>query len=376
MKILLLINSLSGGGAERVVQTLANYFTTLDDYEVVVVLLETLKDSYVLDSGIKKRVLRTAPTCRGFGKILSMSLQAYEFAKIVKEERPDASISFLVRANLVHIMSRWFGNRSPIFISERNTSRNQYKSNSLKNHIMRWLIRWLYPKATRVSAISNGVKENLLSFGISPCKIKVIYNPQPLQELYELATEFSPIQIKQDASILITVGRLVDQKDHDTLIKAFEKVKRKIDACLYIIGDGPNRKKLENLAQTLALVDDIRFMGWQPNPFALLKQADLFVLSSRFEGFGNVIVEAMACGLPVVTTDCPSGPREILRGGEIGALVPVGDVDALAQAITTLLSNRQTLTQYAQKSQDRAKEFDVSVIAQEYLEFMNEAFVN
>jgi len=294
MKILLSINSLSGGGAERVVQTLANYFNTLDDYEVVVVILETLKDSYILDSGIRKRVLRTAPTCRGFGKILSIPLQAYELAKIIKEERPDASISLLVRANLVHIMSRWFGNRNPILISERNTSLNQYKYNSLKNRIMRWLIRWLYPKATRVSAISNGVKESLLSFGICPSKIRVIYNPQPLQAFHELATESSSIQIEQDARILVTVGRLVDQKDHVTLIKAFAKVKEDIDARLCIIGDGPNRKKLESLAQTLGLTDDIRFLGWQPNPFALLKQADIFVLSSRFEGFGNVIIEAMA----------------------------------------------------------------------------------
>lgn len=370
MKILLSINSLSGGGAERVVQTLANYFNTLDDYEVVVVILETLKDSYILDNGIRKRVLRTALTCRGFGKILSMPLQAYELAKIIKEERPDASISLLVRANLVHIMSRWFGNRNPILISERNTSLNQYKYNSLKNRIMRWLIRWLYPKATRVSAISNGVKESLLSFGICPSKIRVIYNPQPLQAFYDLASESSSIQIEQDARILVTVGRLVDQKDHVTLIKAFAKVKEDIDARLCIIGDGPNRKKLESLAQTLGLTDDIRFLGWQPNPFALLKQADIFVLSSRFEGFGNVIIEAMACGLPVVSTDCPSGPREILRDGETGVLVPVGDVDALAQAITTLLSNRQILTEYARKSKDRAKEFDVSLIACEYLEFL------
>lgn len=368
MKILFLINSLSGGGAERVVHTLANYLNTLDDYEIVVVVLETLKDAYVLDSNIKKRVLKSAGICRRIGKLLFIPIQAYECARILKQEKPDVSISFLVRANLVHVMSRWFGNRNPIFISERSTSQNEYKSNSLKNHIMRWLIRWLYPQADGVCAVSNGVKKSLLSFGVSPSKIKVIYNPQPLQELYELASESPSIQIEQDASILITVGRLIDLKDHDTLIKAFAKVKRKIDARLYIIGDGPNRKKLENLAQTLALVDDIRFLGWQPNPFVLLRQADLFVLSSRFEGFPNVIIEAMACGLPVVSTDC-GGPSEILKNGEAGVLVPVGDVDALAQAIITLLSNRQTLTQYAQKSQDRAKEFDVSVIAQEYLEF-------
>jgi len=176
--------------------------------------------------------------------------------------------------------------------------------------------------------------------------------------------------MEQDARILVTVGRLVDLKDHVTLINAFAKVREDIDVRLYIIGDGPNRKKLERLGQTLGLADDIRFLGWQRNPFALLKQADAFVLSSRFEGFGNVIVEAMACGLPVISTDCPSGPHEILEGGETGVLVPVGDVDALAQAITAMLSNRQKLAEYAQKSKSRVKDFDVSRVASEYLEFL------
>jgi glycosyltransferase involved in cell wall biosynthesis len=370
MKILLLINSLSGGGAERVVQTLTNHFNALDDHEVVVVVLETLKDAYTLDDGTRKRVLRTGPLCRGLGKILSMPLHAYELARIIKEERPDASVSFLVRANLVHVMSHCFGNNNPILISERTTSQNRYKSKGLKNYIMRGLIRWLYPKAARVIAISNGVKDSLLSFGVCPSKIRVMYNPQPLQTFRELAAESSSVQMEQDARILVTVGRLVDLKDHVTLIHAFAKVREDADVRLYIIGDGPNRKKLESLAQALGLADDIRFLGWQPNPFALLKQADIFVLSSRFEGFPNVIVEAMACGLPVISTDCPSGPHEILRGGEAGVLVPVGDVDALARAITTLLSDRQTLTEYARKSKSRVKDFDVSLVASEYLEFL------
>jgi len=187
MKILLLINSLSGGGAERVVQTLTNYFNGLDDHEVVVVILETLKDAYTLDDGTRKRILRTGPLCRGFGKILSIPLQAYELARIIKEERPDSSVSFLVRANLVHVVSRWFGNKNPILISERTTSQSRYKSKGLKNYIMRGLIRWLYPKATRIIAISNGVKDSLLSFGVCPSRIKVIHNPQPLQVFHELA---------------------------------------------------------------------------------------------------------------------------------------------------------------------------------------------
>jgi N-acetylgalactosamine-N,N'-diacetylbacillosaminyl-diphospho-undecaprenol 4-alpha-N-acetylgalactosaminyltransferase len=370
MKVLLLINSLSGGGAERVVQTLTNHFSALDDHEVVVVVLETWEDAYTLDEGIRKRVLRTGPLCRGLSRILLMPLQAYELAKIIREERPDASVSFLVRANLVHIMSRWVGNKNPILISERTTSQNRYKSKGLKNYIMRSLIGWLYPKATRVIAISNGVKDSLLSFGVCPSRIRVMHNPQPLRTFRELASQSTPVQLQRDVPNLVTVGRLVDLKDHVTLINAFHKVRDNMDVRLYIIGDGPTRKKLESLAQKLGLGDDVSFLGWQANPFALLKQADIFVLSSRFEGFPNVIVEAMACGLPVISTDCPSGPNEILRGGKAGVLVPVGDVDALARAISRLLTDRQAITEYAQKSKSRVKDFDVSLLASEYLEFL------
>lgn len=370
MKILFIVNVLSGGGGERVVQTLANYLSKHERYQITIVTLETLGDAYALDAGIKQRTLKTRMICHGIGKILCIPIQGYELACILREERPDASISFLVRSNLVHILSRRFGNKYPIFLSEHSPSRRQYKSGKLKDRVMRRLIRWLYPQADGVFAVSSGVKDNLLSFGVSACKIKVIYNPQPLQELHKMALELPSIQIRQDVYRLITIGRLIDLKDHETLIKAFAKVRTNVAACLYIIGNGPNRKKLENLAQTLGVGDAITFLGWQPNPFALLKQADLFVLSSRFEGFGNVLVEAMACGLPVVSTDCPSGPREILKDGELGILVPVGDVDALAHAITTLLSEPDSRAEYARRGKERAKEFDVSIIAKEYLEFM------
>jgi glycosyltransferase involved in cell wall biosynthesis len=235
---------------------------------------------------------------------------------------------------------------------------------------MRSLIKRLYPKATQISAISYGVKESLLSFGICDSKIKVIYNPQPIKKIRKLATEAPAVELCPDRKSIITVGRLVDEKDHVTLIRAFEKVRKRIKSRLYIIGDGPNREKLESLAESLDVADDVIFLGWQSNPFAILKQAELFILSSHFEGFGNVIVEAMVCGLPIVSTDCPSGPSEILKDGKAGLLVPVKDSDSLANAITKLLTDQQAYEEYSRKSLNRVNDFDVSLIAKEYLDFM------
>jgi glycosyltransferase involved in cell wall biosynthesis len=168
---------------------------------------------------------------------------------------------------------------------------------------------------------------------------------------------------------IITVGRLVYQKDHDTLLRAFALARSRLDASLVLVGQGPLQDELTTLARELGISDRVIFAGWQQNPFAWMANADLFVLSSRFEGFGNVVIEAMACGLPVVSTDCPSGPSEILANGDAGILVPVGDVHAMADAMCAVLQDGKLRKQLADKSQRRAPEFDISVIGPRHLEY-------
>lgn len=167
---------------------------------------------------------------------------------------------------------------------------------------------------------------------------------------------------------IITVGRLAYQKDHVTLLRAFALALRRVQARLVLVGQGPLHGELVTLAEELGISDKVLFAGWQENPFAWMANADLFVLSSRFEGFGNVVIEAMACGLPVVSTDCPSGPNEILANGDAGILVPVGDVHALADAICLVLENSELREQLADKSKRRAPEFDISMIGRRHLE--------
>ncbi len=193
----------------------------------------------------------------------------------------------------------------------------------------------------------------------------MIYNPVWSPEIEILAGQ--PVAhiwpVQQDVPVIISAGRFSSEKDFSTLIQAFAKLRKKRQAKLILLGEGSLRASLEDLAKQLGVIDDLTMPGFVENPFAYLARADVFVLSSAHEGFGNVLVEAMACGTPVVSTDCPSGPREILDGGRYGALAPVGDADALAAAIQQKLDNPTS----AELLKTRAREFSVEKAAGAYL---------
>ncbi|MCK4815270.1 glycosyltransferase, partial [bacterium] len=165
---------------------------------------------------------------------------------------------------------------------------------------------------------------------------------------------------------ILAVGSFKDQKDHESLIRAFAKLQNSLSATLVIVGEGPLRPKLEDLIAELSLEKSVKLPGFFANPYLWYRDADLFVLSSLYEGFGNVIVEALECGVPVVSTDCLSGPREILEDGKYGRLVPVGDVDALAAGMYNSLHESVDHALL----EKRAKDFSVDIISSQYLNVM------
>jgi glycosyltransferase involved in cell wall biosynthesis len=202
-------------------------------------------------------------------------------------------------------------------------------------------IRLLYQQADEIVAVSEGVKKDLMRItGLPPERITVIANPAVSNRIYTLAAAPPPHPWFADTTIPVVLGagRLTRQKDFPTLVRAFAKVKA-VRACrLIILGDGNDREKLLSLARELKIDPDIDLPGFTSNPYAYLRRASLFVLSSIWEGSPNVLTEALALGTPAVATDCPSGPREILKDGAIGRLVPVGDPDALAAAMLSNLA--------------------------------------
>jgi glycosyltransferase involved in cell wall biosynthesis len=228
--------------------------------------------------------------------------------------------------------------------------------------------RFLYPSADAVVAPSRGVASSLLQLSPIPIqKVRVIYNPVVSPELYEKADApiehpwFQPHQ----PPVVLAAGRLVALKGYDTLLRAFARVRQETPARLVILGEGPERPNLERLAAELGVAADVDLPGFDPNPFRYMKRAGVFVLSSRYEGLPNVLIQALACGCPVVSTDCPSGPSEILDGGRYGVLVPVDDVEAMAQAIVRAIREPTP-----QPPQEWLRQYEVESVAERYLEVM------
>lgn len=209
-----------------------------------------------------------------------------------------------------------------------------------KHSFQRWLrqtpIRRLYPKLDHIIAVSEGVAQDTLRIaGLSPDKVSVVRNPVVTPRLIQLSQEAPPHPWLQNKSVPVVLGagRLTVQKDFPTLLRAFAVFRDRHEARLIILGEGERRQELVSLARELGVESFISLPGFTPNPYAYMAHADLFVLSSRWEGSPNVLTEALALGVPVVATNCPSGPAEILRQGEVAPLVPIGDFQAMAAAM-------------------------------------------
>ncbi len=222
-----------------------------------------------------------------------------------------------------------------------------YLSEQFRNHqkqtfgkLRSQMVRWLYPKSDAIVAASLGTAQDVAKLTQLPLeRIQVIYNPVITEEIFQKSKAplehpwFNP----EEPPVILGIGRLVIQKDFSTLITAFAKVRETRPARLMILGEGEKRASLEALIQQFGLEKEVALPGFTENPYAYLSKAALFVLSSRFEGFGNVVAEALACGAPVVSTDCPSGPAEILQGGKYGRLIPVADPARMTSAILEML---------------------------------------
>jgi glycosyltransferase involved in cell wall biosynthesis len=227
------------------------------------------------------------------------------------------------------------------------------------------LVKRFYPWSDYIIGNSSGVANDLVQvIGLPSDRIRVLYNPVITPKVREKAR--APVNhpwFESGDPILLAVGRFTKQKDFPTLIRSFAKVHRNRQARLFILGEGPNRPELEALVRQLGLEAEVAMPGFVENPYGYMSKASVFVLSSRWEGLPTVLIEAMYAGAPVVATDCPSGPREILKDGAYGKLVPVGDADALAKAIlSTLASKKQA------PPAESWQPFELETIVNQYLD--------
>jgi len=349
--------SLGGGGAERVVVTLASHYAAQGHTVDLIASFHQEAYQSEVHPAVRMHYLHTH----------RRMLAAPRLAKVLREVRPAALLA-TVNTFAAVLAQRLARTPTRVILREATTPSIAFQVNetsALKRAISETAMRWLYPRADAVVAVSKGVAQDLLNLipQLKP-KLTVIYNPVIDAALYAKADApvehpwFQPHQ----PPVVLAAGRLVALKGYDTLLRAFARVRQQMPARLVILGEGSERSNLERLAAELGVAADVDLPGFDPNPFRYMKRAGVFVLSSRYEGLPNVLIQAMACGCPVVSTDCPNGPAEILDGGRYGPLVPVDDVEAMAQAIVRALSGQVALAPAAWLEQ-----FRVEAVAERYL---------
>ena len=325
--------NMDGGGAERAMLKLAGGIAD-QGYDVDLVLsraeghyLREVPDSVRIVDLHARRVVSSIPG----------------LVRYLRRERPSAMLTSMNYVNVVGIWARTIARvDTRLIVNEQNAlSLEAAHSPRLRHRLMPRLIRRFYPWADGVTSVARGTADDLVrAAGVSPDLIEVVHNPIVTTELRELVAEpldhpwFGPEQVP----VVLGVGRLAPQKDFGTLIRAFARVVARRPCRLMILGDGPERASLEALVSEHGLTGSVDLPGWVSNPYAYMARAGVFVLSSRWEGLPSVLIEALFCQVPVVATDCLSGPREILDGGRYGALVPVGDEETLAAAIESALA--------------------------------------
>jgi glycosyltransferase involved in cell wall biosynthesis len=380
-KVAIFIPSLERGGVERNVVYLAkgliehNFDVDLLTANASEVFLKQLPDSV----RVVKLAIRVMPPRLGgiFSNRLRLALSilpalfSYFF-----NQHPEAVISF--QSSVAAIWAkRLTRSKTHLIVRESNTASVATASNKdWFSKLVPYLKRCSYSKADAIVAVSKGVAEDLAqNIRIPRDRIHVIYNPTFDDSIVRKAAEplehewFQPGQ----PPVILGVGRLTQQKDFATLLKAFSIVLKEIPARLLILGEGHKRDELKALAVELRIQDDVQFYGFEVNPYKYMVRANVFVLSSIYEGLPNALIEAQALGVPVVSTDCPSGPREILLNGMTGLLVPVGDFQALAREILWLLENKDRAMPFIEEGHKQIGRFRPDRTLKQYLKLLDES---
>jgi len=291
-------------------------------------------------------------------------------ARLIRRHRSKVVMSFLEQANIINILAACIAGHKAV-ISQRINPRQQYESKGLLGKVISQTSARLYPKADRIIAVSNGVKEIIISdYKLDAPRIAVIPNPVDMASVAELSKKEPSVVLP--GNYLLHVGRLnVNQKAHDALLNAFKKLHSfHPDLKLIIVGKGPDKEQIEAMVNDLDLADSVILAGWQDNVYPFMARAKALVLCSRYEGWPNVLVEAMACGCPVVATDCQTGPREILGDSKYGLLVPVDDPEALAHSVEKLLTDESCRAYFQEQARKRAQDFDLEQIGPKYVRLL------
>jgi glycosyltransferase involved in cell wall biosynthesis len=328
--LLMVLPHLTAGGAERVSILLAHEFIEQGLTVHVAVFRKFGRFQGELDPRIPVHQAGGAGSARA----------VLPLARLIRRLRPKAVMGVMVTPNMAAALAARLSGRRPCVVL---TEHNQVDRNAAYFGTAAYrLIRWIYPLADKVVCVSDGVRESLLRFtGLPDAGTTVVHNPIVSPHIEALAAQpcGHPWLDDPRVPVVLAVGRLTEAKDYPMLLRAFAALRDRRPARLIILGAGPERETMEAVIADLGIAGDVDMPGFSNNPYAFMARASVFALSSAWEGFPTVLVEALACGAPVVATDCRSGPREILEDGALGPLTPVGDHDAFASALERVIDN-------------------------------------
>lgn len=354
------------GGAERVISLLLKELENEQNIKVHFIMMEDGIE-YDLPRSISPIILSSSKKS-GLQKLIELPFVAWKLKKYIKENSIDTVMSFLYRPNYVNILAKIFGSSHRSIINIRSTT-SRYKDEGILGKVNLFLINTLFNKADLILSNSKGVDEDLKSLMSITTNTKIIYNPVDIEYINSKKDicEDVDFEFKKNKKYIISVGRLIPLKRNIDLIKAFfELQKNDYSLELIFLGDGVLKEELKVECIKLGINEKIHFLGNVKNPFYYLNRSDLFVLNSEIEGFPNVLVEAMACGLPVISSDCKSGPREILEEEKYGLLYPVGDVDTLIEKMKTYLYEDIYKENIKNENLRRIEDFNIDKIMNEF----------
>lgn len=356
--IAIFLPSLAGGGAERVALHLCKKFCERG----LLIDLIVVNDIGPLDFLIPKeaRLIKF--------KSSKPSKSILKLIKYLVSKKPKSILSVLTHANIACSIAHKISHSPCNLVLSERVDINQSISNSAFSFdifLTKKLIKILYPKTYNIISVSKGVASSISNISkIHVKNIQVIYNPIDTETINYLSSYHVYFPWQDSLPIILSSGRLSIQKDFPCLLEAFSIVRRKIPSHLVILGEGEQRQPLNDIIENLKIKNDVWLPGYCQNPYSYMARANLYVLPSRFEGLPNVLIEALTLSIPIVSTNCPSGPEEILANGKYGRLVPVGDPVAMAEAMDKSLSGDHPV--FDQK--EALQRFDPELITDQYLE--------